>query len=670
MAFSLLIKKFMKYKTHNLNIQIARNKLFAHFFVPKMTLFVFLFFLKTTVFGQAFAAEVCVIGGGASGVSAAIQSARMGAKTILVEETPWLGGMLTAAGVSCTDGNHAMPSGIWGEWRQKLYDYYGGPKEVATGWVSMTQFEPHVGAKIWADLAAAEPNLTVLTNVNFTKVQRTKKDDKWAIILRGSKNNFKPSTTNVNKDKIENLNIQSIESQIVIDATELGDVAKMVGVTYRIGTDDPAETDEEGVAKKQSDIIQDLTFAAILKNYGKGNAPLVKKPANYDPSVFQCACAAKCPEAKGVVDCQKMLDYGKLPNGKYMINWPKYGNDFYTNIIDTSNAARQKAFKAAKQKTLAFVYFIQNDLGFKHLGLADDEFPTADRLPFIPYHRESRRIEGLVTMTLNHIAKPFKTEKPLYRTGIAVGDYPIDHHHAEYPGSVPVGDFPKVPSYNVPLGSLIPKNVSHFIVAEKSISVSNVVNGTTRLQPVVLLIGQAAGVLAAIAAREKVSPQSVSVRRVQSVLLKNNAYIMPYVDVKPENPHFRTIQRIGATGILRGVGEPNLWANRTWFYPDSVASHNDFYLNMSNFKGYNLTLNETDIDKPLLVNNAVEAVLLMLQDKEKAAFRDNIPAQWTSLGLKNYDSKRAITRLELAVFLDATLNPFEKEIGFDGQLKK
>ena len=635
----------------------------------KFTFFIFLNLINFHILAQNLTVEVCVIGGGTSGVAAAIQSARMGAKTVLIEETPWLGGMLTSAGVSCTDGNHALPSGMWGEWRQKLYDYYGGAKEVATGWVSMTAFEPHIGAKIWADLAAAEPNLTVLTETTFQKVLRTKKGDKWTIILRGSKIKTTASIKAVPKD----LDIQNIESQIVIDATELGDVAKMVGVKYRIGTDYAAETGEEGVAQKPSNIVQDMTFAAILKTYGKGNAPLVKKPADYDPSVFQCACASKCPEAKGLVDCQKMLDYGKLPNGKYMINWPKHGNDFYANIIDTTNAERQRAFKVAKQKTLAFVYYIQNDLGYKNLGLADDEFPTPDKLPFIPYQRESRRIEGMVTMTVNHIAKPFQTEKPLYRTGIAVGDYPIDHHHAEYTGSVPVGEFPKVPSFNVPLGALIPKDVSHFIVAEKSISVTNVVNGTTRLQPVVLLIGQAAGVLAAIAARENVSPQSVSVRRVQSVLLKYDAYIMPYCDVKPNNPHFRAIQRIGATGILRGVGEPHGWENRTWFYPDSTISHADFYSNIANFytpSARPLLDNEKDIAKKLSIEDAVKAIAVTQNQKVNDLFLEQMKEKWTSLGLKNYDMKHPITRAELAVLLDATLNPFEKTIGFDGQLRK
>ena len=49
--------------------------------------------------------SVVIVGGGASGVSAGVQSARMGVETLIIEETPWLGGMLTSAGVSCVDGN-------------------------------------------------------------------------------------------------------------------------------------------------------------------------------------------------------------------------------------------------------------------------------------------------------------------------------------------------------------------------------------------------------------------------------------------------------------------------------------------------------------------------------------------------------------------------------------
>ena len=621
-------------------------------------LFLAFTFLHITIKAQTY--DVCIIGGGTSGTAAGIQSARLGAKTIIIEETSWLGGMLTSASVSATDGNHDLPSGLWAEFRQKLYDYYGGAKEVQTGWVSNTQFEPHIGAQIFKDMAAKETNLTVSFDSKLLSIKKLENKENteggnWALKIKSKKGK------------------QTIQARIVIDATELGDVAKAVGVPYRIGTDDPSETDEVGYASKKTDIVQDMTYSAILKTYGKGVAPLVKKPKNYDASLFQCSCVALCPKAENIIDCDKMLSYGKLPNGKYMINWPRNGNDYYANIIEMNAKDRYCALEKAKQHTLAFIYFIQNDLGFKNIGLADDEFPTKDRLPFIPYHRESRRTEGVVTMTVNHILKPFDQKEKLYRTGIAVGDYPIDHHHAQYPNGAPDLNFPSVPSFNVPLGALIPKSIDNFIVAEKSISVTNIVNGSTRLQPCVLLIGQAAGTLAALSALEKSTPRDMPVRKIQSVLLEKGAYLMPYYDIKPDNPHFQTIQRIGASGILRGVGEPNKWANRTWFYPDSTIKNKDFLPPFDDF-GFDIKdLTPQQAIRNVTVREAVALAFAMMETKPDVTFEgflDGVGRNWeTRLNLKNFQADRAITRLEIAVIFDRIPKPFDKAIDLKGQLK-
>jgi hypothetical protein len=263
-----------------------------------------------------------------------------------------------------------------------------------------------------------------------------------------------------------------------------------------------------------------------------------------------------------------MLDYARLPGGKYLINWPGYGNDTYLEVVGLDDPAREKALEVAKARTLRFVYFIQHELGFRHLGLADDEYPTKDRLPLVPYHREGRRLRGVVRFTARDIAEPFGSRDPLYRTGVSVGDYPIDHHHRRNPAAPQHLWFVPVPSFSVPLGALIPETVDGLVVADKAISVSNVANGTTRLQPVVLLTGQGAGALAALAARDGREPRAVPVREVQRALLAAGAFLLPYLDVPPDHPHFARIQRVGATGVLKGRGIPHQWANQTWFYPD------------------------------------------------------------------------------------------------------
>jgi hypothetical protein len=64
--------------------------------------------------------------------------------------------------------------------------------------------------------------------------------------------------------------------------------------------------------------------------------------------------------------------------------------------------------ETAKQTTLRFIYFTKQHLRLKNLGLAKDEFPTADRLALVPYQREGRRLKGIVRFTINNISQPFE----------------------------------------------------------------------------------------------------------------------------------------------------------------------------------------------------------------------------------------------------------------------
>src|SRR5882672_11699679 len=89
--------------------------------------------------------DVLVIGGGASGVAAAIQSARSKVKTLLVEPGPWLGGSMTMGGMCVLEANRNFPSGIWGEFRQRVTDYYRPRLGYDTSHNSILRFEPYTG---------------------------------------------------------------------------------------------------------------------------------------------------------------------------------------------------------------------------------------------------------------------------------------------------------------------------------------------------------------------------------------------------------------------------------------------------------------------------------------------------------------------------------------------
>ena len=592
--------------------------------------------------------EVLVVGGGASGVAAGIQSARMGVRTVILEETPWLGGMLTSAGVSCIDGNYRLRSGIFGEFTDSLAARYGGYDALQSGWVSLVNFDPQIGQEIFTDMAETCGELldvrreTVVTDV-------AGKAGDWTV-----------SYCDASGKK------HRINADILIDATELGDVAKACGVDYRIGMEASSLTGESIAPDQSNDVIQDLTYVAFLKDYGPDADMTIPEPEGYDPSLFANSAlnpmSTVAETGQTIWSPEMMITYGKTPQGRYMINWPIYGNDFYINAVEMDREQRNEAFAQAKNFTLSFIYFIQTQLGMRNLGIADDVFPTEDRLPFFPYHRESRRIVGEAFFTMDAAADPYGFEKPYYRTGIAVGDYAVDHHHFRHPDwkSLPDLHFYPIPSFNVPMGTIIPKQTDDLIVVEKSISVSNLMNGATRLQPVVMQIGQASGALAALAVMEGRSVKEIGVRQLQEALLESGCYIMPYLDLPREDRHFKALQRIGATGILRGEGRNAGWENQTWFRAADPLLGEEIYVS-DLYGGFLLEPGEITVGRMLELVRAGGGAIPYGSEE----------SWWNGLGLKDYDPSRTAIRLEAAVVIDAAFDPFGKfEVDYDGYFVK
>lgn len=615
-----------------------------------MSLAVMAFFFASCAKNKIQEVDVLVIGGGASGVTAGIQSARMGANTLIIEETPWLGGMLTSAGVSAIDGNYNLPAGLLGEFRQNLADYYGGLDSLKTGWVSNVLFEPSVGNKILHQMVSAEKQLRVWKEAELQTLKRDGEGWTAQVLLPDGK-------------------VKPVCAKIVIDATELGDVAKLCGVRYDIGMESKHDTGEDIAPEAGNGIVQDLTYVAILKDYG--HDVTIPRPEGYNPNEFACACANELcitpKEPDRVWSKDMMITYGKLPNQKYMINWPIEGNDYYINLVEMSKSEREEALKAAKHYTLCFVYFLQHELGYRTLGLADDEYPTADKLPFIPYHRESRRIHGLVRFTLNHITHPFDQPEKLYRTCIAVGDYPVDHHHTRYTGKekLPNLYFHPIPSFGLPLGTMIPQEVDGLIVAEKSISVSNIANGTTRLQPVVMQIGQAAGALAALSVGQGKKIADVKVRDVQDAILAAGGYLLPYLDVPVESTLFKPLQRVGATGIMKGVGRNVGWSNQTWFRADTLLLMNELQGLADVYPQVSIATDDTSAVSMQEAINLIGQIAAHEGLKTDVAVRTN--DIWREYKWGEVDLTRPVSRAEMAVLIDKILDPFHrKEIDIHG----
>ncbi|MBE9177863.1 FAD-dependent oxidoreductase [Oculatella sp. LEGE 06141] len=483
-------------------------------------------------------ADVLVVGGGTGGTAAAIQAARRGANTVLVSEFAWLGGMLTAAGVSAPDGNEllAFQTGIWGAFLHELQRRQ--PQGLDHAWVSFFTYDPQMGAEIFADWVQALPNLHWIAGQAPLEV-----------LKRGDR---------VTGVRFANL---TVEAAITLDGTELGDLLALADVPYRWGWEWQPEWEEPSAPPQPTPMterypVQAPTWVVVLQDFGEAAAvPTISAPPTDCPEQFTAAWQGYSPE--------QFLNYGRLPGDRFMLNWPQHGNDYGVELdrLVRSATARHEFLQEARWHSQSFARFIQAQLGQRY-GLASSTFPTPSALgggayALHPYYRESRRLQGLTTVTEPHILPlpetniaplPFTKDQV---TAIAIGNYPNDHH---YPGfsfalaakSIRWGGRWTGTPFTIPYGSLVPAHIDGLLACDKNISVSHIANGATRLQPVVLGVGQAAGMAAALCVEQGCQPRELSVTALQAALLAEPtapAAVVPLFNLPPNHPDWASWQQ-------------------------------------------------------------------------------------------------------------------------------
>jgi len=131
---------------------------------------------------------------------------------------------------------------------------------------------------------------------------------------------------------------------------------------------------------------------------------------------------------------------------------------------------------------------------------------------------------------------------------------------------------------------------------------------------------------------------------------------MPYLDVPADRPQFAAIQRIGATGILKGKGIPYKWANQTWFYPDSTVSETTL---VDGLATYYPNVKAATVREGHDVNAETLYKLILMADPSINSFK-------LKTSLKPFSG--AMKRSEIAVVIDEYLKPFDKEVDLNGRL--
>jgi hypothetical protein len=492
-------------------------------------------------------ADVLVVGGGTGGTAAALQAARRGAKTILISEVSWLGGMLTSAGVSAPDGNEllAFQTGIWGAFLRELHQRQSEGLDHA--WVSFFTYDPGIGAQIFADWVAAEPNLHWIAGQIPLEVL---KQGHRIVGVRFAE--------------------VTIHAEITLDGTELGDLLALAEVPYRWGWEWQAEFGEPSAPIAPTPFterypVQVPTWVVVMQDFGAGAiAPPIPAPPLDNPALFEGAWDR--------YGGKNFLNYGRLPGNRFMINWPIHGNDYGEGVqrLVGSETEHLQFLQEARWHSQSFARFIQTHLDRRY-GLATSTFPSfphsstptsslgGGAYALHPYYREGRRLQGITTLReqdLLPIAKGNVAALPLRVSGqgctvveaicdaIAIGNYVNDHHY-------PSGDIPLKPKamrwggrstgtpFTIPYRCLVPAATDGLLVCDKNLSVSHMANGATRLQPVVLGIGQAAGMAAALCIQQNCQPRDLDVRSLQMALLTDAiapAAVIPLLNQTPTDP--------------------------------------------------------------------------------------------------------------------------------------
>jgi hypothetical protein len=600
----------------------------------------FFILVSTLSFAQTIKTDVVVIGGGAAGVSAGVQAARSGVKTLIVESGPWLGGSLTAGGNCIVDANRNFPSGIWGEFRNHVRDFYKKEPGYDTAYNAPLRFEPYTGAAILKKMTDTVKRLTIKLNTSFTNIK--KDGDGWDV-----------SVTEAGK-------LITVKARVVIDATETADVAAKAGAKFDVGFDSKKTTGEAIAPETALPLIQEITWIAVVKDYGQGTNHTIAKPEGYNVADYACMKDK---------DIKKMLADAKLPNDKYMIKWAECANSFATTMADLEPEQRDASYKKCRLHTLGLIYYLQTELGFKNLGIDPKEFDSPDGLAYIPYIREARRAQGLVRMTMNEISTPYDNATKLFRTSIAVGDASPGQH---FPAgsAAPKTNYPPMPGYTIPLGAVVLRDVDNLLVCEKALSTTHLVNASTFYPSVQMTLGQGVGTVAGYCAFFKTTTKHLDVRKVQTEILDYKGYLMPFVDVPHTDRYFRSIQQVGVSGMLRGVQKTVGKTTAVYFLPDSAVLTSEVKpVMLDMFTVAFLWFNKNKPGEVFTVGNLLSFISQMtLMDPETLQL--NMKKNWKTRYkfTSDFDVTRPVTRREFAILANQYFNPFARAVDMNGKL--
>ena len=539
-------------------------------------------------------ADVIVYGSTPGGFCAAIAAAREGASVILLEPTAHVGGMNTG-GLSFSDSNQTYRDtvmGLFDEWHTRIQQDYADrgitlPYDVSVKNQAHWSYEPHVASRVTTQMLS-DAGVQVLTERYLSSVNKS-----------GARITSLKTTGG------------TYSGRTFVDGSYEGDLMAASGVSWTIGREGTAAFGESLAGKRypksQMNIngfdaggaplplitttdagptasgdgnVMTYSFRLSLTT-NAANKVQMPAPANYDPARFEVI--RRYVQGGGT---SVGFDTYSVPNGKVDAN-NSIGRQFSLGLVGGGNgwaeadqAGRAAIFEEHKQYTLEFFHFLSTDTVFSasqrasvaQWGLCADEFPDTGHFPPQLYIRESRRMQGMYVVSQNDIIGDPVKDDP-----IVVSSFPIDSHDVQRvalegggvinEGTIyPVRQNGRGYPYHIPYGAILPVEAeADNLLVPVALSSTHVAISSIRVEPTWMILGQSAGIAAALAADQDVSVQDLLYADLEPRLLAQGQVLdLPAGFGPPEPPE--PLVGIGASGavyIRSGDNNP-AYADTNW----------------------------------------------------------------------------------------------------------
>ena len=388
--------------------------------------------------------EILIVGGGTGGVAAALAAARAGRQVVLLEETDWLGGQLSAQGVSALDEHEYIESfggtASYMRLRGMLRDLYRGNAGAAgrkadfnpgACWVTRLAFEPRVAVEVIEQMLRphVEAGRLVIHRRMKVVAATTHNDRITAVVAMG----------------LQDARLIRFSPELVIDATELGDLLPLSGTEHVVGAETVAQTGEALAQpiEAKAHCVQSFTYTFACERRREGESHVIARPEKYehyrDAQPYSLRIEVHggeiYGEASGWLDYRlydtmpgtkgglwtyrRLLDSslfgGTVEHDLSLFNWP--GNDYRDrSILNGTAIEAARALQDAKRVSLGFLHWLQTEApatetrrGAPELRLRADVMGSADGLCKFPYIRESRRIRAMKTIVEQEVSAAAST---------------------------------------------------------------------------------------------------------------------------------------------------------------------------------------------------------------------------------------------------------------------